>query len=640
MRWWIAALCLFPVTAEAQPVGPPASWYDPAPLLESLRPSERARVTSDAGLTDASRLPLYDLSIDLADDLATFELEETAWITNTGSRPWSDVVFRVFVNAVTPAGERPLVELVGGDCLDNVSCTMQASSPSAIVVHPSQPLPVDGRVRVRLRLRGRLRPIDPARTTMMGQGMEGLSAISGGHGGGDYGLLATSERVASMAAFFPVLARQRAGRWEESDASTLGDLGTDTLAHVRARVRTADGVRVAATGLEGVPRVVGDRAETELRASFVRDFALVASARLRSIERREGAVTVRSFYIGDTPATDESRAREAAARTVLDAASGSLALFVRRFTDYPYTELDVVEAPLIGGAGGVEFTGMVTVATMFYRPVDAGGGGPLGALLGGGNGANLTARRGPMLEFVTAHEVAHQFWHGIIGSDSRNHPFVDEGLAQYSALLYVEEAHGADRARTEGEQQVAASYHMMRMMGRPDGAVDRSVSTFTDPLSYAGLVYGKGPYLYVALRQRLGDRAFFGALRQHAEAHRFGMAAPRALFDRMARGRHAREVRRLERRWLEETHGDDDLGPPDVGRMLGGQANDPAMRAVLDMLGGQGGQGGQGAPDLGELMRALGGGGGSGGSGGDAPDDAQLQQMMRGLMDMMGGSSP
>ena len=38
-----------------------------------------------------------------------------------------------------------------------------------------------------------------------------------------------------------------------------------------------------------------------------------------------------------------------------------------------------------------------------------------------------------MLEFVVAHEVAHQWWHGLVGSDSRDHPYVDEALAQLVA---------------------------------------------------------------------------------------------------------------------------------------------------------------------------------------------------------------
>ncbi len=509
-------LAILVLLAAAPAAAQPA--YDAGPLLESLRPNERTRVPQQAGVA-AAALPLYDLRVELADDLRRFDLDETVTWTNDAGRPLSSLVFRVYVNAVAA---QPLVELVSGECLDNVSCTTSMPSADAIVVQAAQPIPAGGRLRVRFVMRGRLQEIDPSRTTLMGQSLEGLSSLSGGHGAGDYGLLAHSDGVASMAAFFPVLARMRAGRWEQSDASTMGDLGSDALANVRAAIRVPDGVRVVASGLEDPPLVVGNRTEVRVRAAFVRDFALAASRRFVHRDRRVGGVDVRSWFVdGDDAAGDRA----------LDAATHALAIFERRFGPYPWVDLDVVEAPLVGGAGGVEFSAMVTVANMFYRPATAGPqGGLLGSLLAGQSGGpNLEQRRESMLEFVTAHEVGHQWWHGIVGSDSRDHPFQDEALAQYSAMLYVLERYGQARADREARDQVTAGYHMMRLMGRADAAVDQPVSAFADPMSYGGIVYGKAPHLYPALRRTIGDRAFFAAIRAHVAEYRFRVAPPRAL---------------------------------------------------------------------------------------------------------------
>ena len=43
----------------------------------------------------------------------------------------------------------------------------------------------------------------------------------------------------------------------------------------------------------------------------------------------------------------------------------------------------------------------------------------------------------------------------LVGSDSREHPFVDEGLAQYSAVLYMEDRYGAARARAEASDRTS-----------------------------------------------------------------------------------------------------------------------------------------------------------------------------------------
>jgi hypothetical protein len=44
----------------------------------------------------------------------------------------------------------------------------------------------------------------------------------------------------------------------------------------------------------------------------------------------------------------------------------ALRTFEKIFGPYPYTELEVAESPLIGGAGGVEFPGLITIASMIY----------------------------------------------------------------------------------------------------------------------------------------------------------------------------------------------------------------------------------------------------------------------------------
>ena len=41
-----------------------------------------------------------------------------------------------------------------------------------------------------------------------------------------------------------------------------------------------------------------------------------------------------------------------------------------------------------------------------------------------------------ILEYIIAHEIAHQWWYGIIGNDQINSPWIDEALTEYSTILY------------------------------------------------------------------------------------------------------------------------------------------------------------------------------------------------------------
>lgn len=639
-------------------------FYDMAPLLETVREADRATLNERLEVASLDALPYYDLHLSLADDLHGFGLREVLHFTNTEDAPMRSVVLRVFINA-TPAEEGPQVTLLRGACLDGVECEIEATSPTTIEVRPATPVAPGARLRVELDLQGRLIAIDTSANDMFSQAMAAMASMEGGGGDGDstpaggYGLLAHGDGVASLASFFAQLARREDGRWIVEDHGTTGDLGTDTMMNVRARIVAPEAFVVVTSGEEERSLPVRDpeerarRRETLVHAGAIRDFAVLAGAPLVTSTCSAGDVVVRSHYLaGDA---------EAGMR-VRDVACAAMEVFERRFGPYPYRELDLVEAALLGGAGGVEFSGLVTVASMFYRP--AGGGimdllggggetglGALGSFLGGGEEeaegdeaapsedettTPVDAMTDAMLEFVTAHEVAHQWWHGLVGSDSRGHPFVDEALAQWSAGLYFEEVHGAERAAVEIERQVTMNYVMMRIENVPDGAADRAASAFTPSVAYAGLVYGKAPHLWRVLRETLGDEAFFAGLRAYVTEYRLRAAPPRGLvevFAGRADRRTARTIRRLATRWLEERHGDADLGPIEPGRvasaMLGidasslppGMFDEGTVEALLGMMGG-----GEGGADLGDLGSVLGGGEGS------ADDRAALIERLESLL--------
>jgi aminopeptidase N len=196
---------------------------------------------------------------------------------------------------------------------------------------------------------------------------------------------------------------------------------------------------------------------------------------------------------------------------------------------------------------------------------------PKGGGAGAGGASPVDDLMDSMLEFVTAHEVAHQYWHGLVGSDSRLHPYLDEGLAQWTAITYLEDRYGAAKAKQVGDMNVAMNYKVMRLLGNDDAPVDRPASAFANMVSYAGLVYGKGPYLWSALRTELGDKAYFDAMRSYVAKNRLRLAPPRALIDELAAVDPAKsaKVRALAKRWLDEAHGDDDVGKGNLLEMLG-----------------------------------------------------------------------
>jgi hypothetical protein len=119
------------------------------------------------------------------------------------------------------------------------------------------------------------------------------------------------------------------------------------------------------------------------------------------------------------------------------------------------------------------------------------------------------------------------------------------------------------------------------MLGVADAPVDLATNKYSSPMQYGAIVYGKGALFYDALRKLIGDEAFFAALREYYAEYN-GKLAPkdslRGIMETRA-PRKREEIGNLYGRWIESTHGDEDIaggkvaGVEDLlGGLLGGMA--------------------------------------------------------------------
>ena len=108
---------------------------------------------------------------------------------------------------------------------------------------------------------------------------------------------------------------------------------------------------------------------------------------------------------------------EKKARETIKISTAAVDIFNDRFGEYPYTELDLIEDPL-GGLIGVEFPNSVLINPSYFSD-------PIGI----------------------SHELAHQWWYGVVGNDVIADPWLDEALATYSSVIYFEEAESKQAAQ-------------------------------------------------------------------------------------------------------------------------------------------------------------------------------------------------
>lgn len=635
---WCLALLLLPAACSKSKPGQPAARGGPAltgaaadgsaaaaagrpgpaagpmdQLLVSLRPDARPRIAQAIGVADVGELSFYDIDLQLDLEGGTFEALERLDFHNRTAESLDRVVLRVYGNEFGREGEGPPVTVKSAK-VAGAAVGVEQPGPTTFVIRLPAPLPPARRVTLEVAFAGRLPQQEPGQTGMLRQGLDMVKGLLGMGGGGieGYGILSMGDGIVSLAAWYPALARYDAveRRWDVEEPTGIGDVGTEELANYRVRVRIPGQAVVASSGVE----VARGATPTDVTYGGValRDFTVLASRTYVVVERAVGETTVRAYV---------PQGREQFGQRILDYAVAALEVYERRFGPYTLTELDVAAAPLIGGAGGVEFPGIVTVATMLLQDLSES----FGALIPAG--MDRLPILDEMVEFVVVHEVAHQWWNGLVGSDSVRHPFLDEGMAQYSSVLYFEDRYGPERAARAADRNVKLNYHVYRLMGSPDGTVDRATGDFSGPLEYAALVYGKGPYFWAAVRQAIGDEAFGRVLRAYYDRHVYKVAEPDA-FARLAGELTGRtdELLALHRHWFHETHGDEDLGKGDFDQLLQLVLGDGAGAGDLaQMLQGLGG-----AEGLGRLMQQLLGGGGADGGTAD-PDLAQLMQLLQGV---------
>jgi aminopeptidase N len=206
---------------------------------------------------------------------------------------------------------------------------------------------------------------------------------------------------------------------------------------------------------------------------------------------------------------------------VLAHAAASLRLYSDLYGPYPYTELDLVEAPL--NVRGMEYSGLVLIGRDLYQD------------------------QREFLTFLVAHEVAHQWWYGVVGNNPYHHPWLDEGLTEYSAFDYYRGVFG----QQEAERLLTGRWFIpfdAAASGGVDGRVDRPASSF-DAASYELLVYAKAALFFNALREELGNDTYLKVLQTYYSDNRYRLVTPQT-FLATAERVSGQNLNPLAEKWL------------------------------------------------------------------------------------------
>jgi hypothetical protein len=313
-------------------------------------------------------------------------------------------------------------------------------------------------------------------------------------------------------AFFPMLAVYEDGGWRQDVCDFCTDVVYSQSANFSINLSLPRGWKVVATGLEkGVYKDDPDATHHTFEASSVRDLALAFAPDLQVRDRQFGETQVKVYFFPEDGQEVDA---------ILVYAGRALEFYARQFGPYPYPSLSIVA--LSGpGTGGQEFPQLIY---LYYASGDAG------------------------LERVIAHEVAHQWWYGVVGNDVFREAWLDEALAEYSSILYLQQA-----GETETAQELLQTYQNATLsidaLGEGVSKVGSPVSAFPDFSTYNDVVYKKGALFLHTLRQEIGDRAFFAGLRQYYAWYKFGVGRGRGFLEAMQQA-SGEDLRPLFDQWV------------------------------------------------------------------------------------------
>jgi peptidase M1-like protein len=298
------------------------------------------------------------------------------------------------------------------------------------------------------------------------------------------GTLGYTPAQINLGDWYPVLAWHSAGgQWVRHAPSPLGEYMTAAAAQYVVRLSAADS--------QALPLVAGSGAAAEcggdrcFALSGARFAAYVVAPGMQAITAttRAGQL-VTSVYLPEHAVAGEA---------ALKAATAALDIFSDRYGASPQPAYTQIEGDFYDG---MEYSGLGFVGRSYYEEYD-------------GTPQNL-------LTIISAHEAAHQWWHTLVGNDQAAEPWLDEALAVYSELVFLETEH-----------PTAAPWWWLSRVDsyQPSGPVDGSIYEYLNFRTYVDGVYLRGAQMLHAMRQALGDDRFFGFLRAYAAAHAGGVAS-------------------------------------------------------------------------------------------------------------------
>ncbi|WP_430786818.1 M1 family metallopeptidase [Virgibacillus flavescens] len=285
----------------------------------------------------------------------------------------------------------------------------------------------------------------------------------------------------SLGNWFPILAVYDDEGWNLDPYFAGGDPTYSLTSNFDVTLTASKEQNIITTG-QSVGNVTSENGMNvhQFKAENVRDFAIVMNKSFNHYTEMVNGIKVNVVV---------TEAQKKYATYMLDTAKYALPLYEELFGEYPWPELDIVGMNI--SALGMEYPQLVMI-NLDKEPERS-------AIYG-----------------TTEHEIAHQWFYGVVGNNQFDEPWLDESFATF-----------AHHTAFFGEQ---LDYTWVRAIGKKYYRLTSAASVFMEHAEddgmkmYQDVMYDYGAKTLYDLQQKLGDDLFYKGMQTYFEKMKFKVA--------------------------------------------------------------------------------------------------------------------
>lgn len=296
--------------------------------------------------------------------------------------------------------------------------------------------------------------------------------------------------------WYPIVSQHSGGEFDMSPYYATGDPFCSEIANYTVNLTYPANYNLSSTGEIKITKN-NDKNTAKISAKAVRDFAMCLSKNSKILETKLGKTSI--YYLTEN--------QEENAEKYLNLAKNAVEYFSNTFGKYPYDTLTVVKTPFI--YGGMEYPNIVFIS-------------------------NSIDDEEEQIK-VIVHEIAHQWWYGVVGNNEITEAWLDESLSEYSTALFFEHNEQFGIKYDDFVSEALSSYMLyvdviQTLRGEVNTKMNLAVNEYQNDYEYSYMVYVKGVIMFDSLKNMVGEKNIINGLKKYYALNKFKIATSADFF--------------------------------------------------------------------------------------------------------------